>query len=182
MLQFFMKWRERYAPSKIWVIYSCVITSFINKLGVTLKGLPHFHRYLKMETSHYVCKKVVTFNADEVHLVWMTLQERNKPDATFYAVTMMLLYFGLLHNGEVRMIQVKDVKVTDNAKIQQIHVIFEYPRKWRNTGMGYYVPFDFFPIFERCVSEICPATLQTNSIWQFILYFVFTTFCLGFAI
>ena len=129
------KCRGKYAPSTLWVIYSCVNRSFINKLGVSLKGLPCIHRYLKMETLHYVCKKDATFNADEVHHVMMTLQERNMPNATLYAVSIALLYFGLLCAGEVRMIKVKDVVVTDNEKLKRIHVNFVYPRKRRNTGM-----------------------------------------------
>ena len=81
LLQFFMKCSEKYTPNTLWVIYSCVNTTFIIKLGVSLKGLPRIHRYLEMETLHYVCKKVATFNADEVHHIMMTLEERNTPNA-----------------------------------------------------------------------------------------------------
>ena len=95
LLQFCMKCREKYVPSTLWVIYCCVNTSFINKMGVSLKGLPCTHRYLKMETLYYVCKKAATFNTDEVHHVMMTLQERNTPNATLYTVSIALLYFGL---------------------------------------------------------------------------------------
>ena len=38
-----------------------------------------------------------------------------------YAVFMALLNFGLLSAGEVRMIEVEDVTVTDNEKLKRIH-------------------------------------------------------------
>ena len=113
-----------------------------------------------MKTSHYVCKKAATFNADEVHHVMMTLQERNMPNATLYAVSIELLYFGLLHTGEVRMMEVKDVKVMDNEKLKRIHINFAYPQKRRNAGMDYYVPVDFFPVFKRYLIEICQASMK----------------------
>ena len=73
----------------------------------------------------------------------MTLQDRNIPNATLYAVLIAQLYFGLSWAVEVRMIQVKDMKVIDNAKIQRIHINFSYPQKRRNTGMDYFVPILF---------------------------------------
>ena len=155
-----MKCREKYAPGTFGVIYSCVNIRFINKLGVSLKGLPHIHRYLKMETLHYVCKEATPFIADEVHHVMMTLLEKNTPNATFYAVSIALLYFGLLHTGEVRMMEVKDVKVMDNEKLKRIHINFAYPQKRRNAGMDYYVPVDFFPVFKRYLIEICQASMK----------------------
>ena len=151
-----MKCREKYAPSTLWVICSYVNTSFINKLGVSLKGLPHIHRYLKMETLHYVYKKVTTFNTD----LMMTMEERNTPNATLYTVSIALLYFGLLCAGEVRIIEVKDVIVIDNEKLKRIHVNFVYPQKRHNIGMDYYVPDDFLPVFKKHISEICQPIVK----------------------
>ena len=65
------------------------------------------------------------------------------------------------------MIQVKDVKVTDNEKLKRIHVNFAYPRKQRNTEMDYYVPVEFLPVFKRCISEICQASVKQGRL-QFL--------------
>ena len=162
-----MKCREKYTPSTLWVIYSCINISFINNLGVTLTGLPYIHRYLKMETLHYACKKAATYNAYEVHHMLLTLQERNTPNATLYAIAIALLCFGLLCAGEVRMIQVKDVKVIENEKIKRIHVNFAFAQKRRKSGMDYYVPIDFLPIFKRYESEICQASVKQGRV-QFL--------------
>ena len=64
-----------------------------------------------------MCAKKATFNADEVYHILVTLQEFNMSSATLYAIAIALLYFPLLRAGEVRMIQVKDMKVTDNTKM-----------------------------------------------------------------
>ena len=62
------------------------------------------------------------------------------------------------------MIQVKDVKVMDNAKITRIHVNFPYPQKQCNTGMDYFVPINSLPIFKRYVSEICSPSVEQGSV------------------
>ena len=97
----------------------------------------------------------------------MTLQERNTPNETLYAAAIALLYFDLLRAGEVRMIEVKDVKVTDNEKMKRIRIIFDYSRKRRNTGMDYYVPVDFLPVLKRNVSEIFQASVKQGRV-QFL--------------
>ena len=78
-----------------------------------------------------------------------------------------LLYFGLLRAGEVRMIQVEDVMMTDNEQIKRLHINFAYPWKRCNTGMDYYFPVDFLPVFKTYISEISQASVKQGRL-QFL--------------
>ena len=55
--------RGHCAPSSLWVIYSCVNTYFQEPHRGNLKMFPRLQRYMKAQSSKYVCSKSKTLTA-----------------------------------------------------------------------------------------------------------------------
>ena len=51
LVRFFKSRQNRYSPSTIWVVYSCLNSRFINEFGINLN---HPHKFLKNQTQLYV--------------------------------------------------------------------------------------------------------------------------------
>ena len=74
-------------------------------------------------TNKYVAKKSLTFNAEEIQEVLLTLQEKkDDPYATLHGVGIALLYF-----GQLRAIVMADVDLNDGKK--KITVKFTHKQK-----------------------------------------------------
>ena len=68
LVSFVASIKNGYAANTLWVIYSRINVSFIDRFGLNLKGLPR----LKNTT----IKRLMTFNAEEIHAVLLTLQDK----------------------------------------------------------------------------------------------------------
>ena len=93
---------------------------------INLNGLPRRKKYLKQKTNKYVAKKSLTFKAEEIQEVLLTLQDKkDDPYATLLGVGIALLYFGLLRAIEVRAIVMADVDLNHGMKDIMMKVIHE---------------------------------------------------------
>ena len=77
IVKFFNEIKERCPPNTIWVIFSCINTDFIERLGVNLTGLPCLKKFLKLQASKYVAKKSDTFTPQKIEKVLLHLQGSN---------------------------------------------------------------------------------------------------------
>ena len=85
LVSFFDSINGGYAANTPWVIYSCIKARFIDRFGLNLNGLPRLKKYLKQKTNKHVAKKPLTFNAEEIQEILLTLQDKkDDPYATLY--------------------------------------------------------------------------------------------------
>ena len=54
LVEFFKSKEEKYKPSTLWVVYSCINSYFIEKFGKNLKDFPRLGKYLKQKTHTYL--------------------------------------------------------------------------------------------------------------------------------
>ena len=87
LVSFFESNKGGYTANTLWVIYSCINASYINRYGLKLNRLPKLKKYLKQKTNKYVAKKSLTFNAEEIQEVLLFLQDKkDDPYATLNKV------------------------------------------------------------------------------------------------
>ena len=129
LMKFSNPLKHKYSSNTLWVIFSCINSSFIDRFGLNLKGLPRLKKFLKQQTNKYIAEKSATFSAEEIHQVLLHLQEQNMPHAMLYGVAIALLYYGLLRANEVQELQVKDVMMLNATVKEEIVVSFNPKRK-----------------------------------------------------
>ena len=151
MLSFFRFCRAKYAPSTLWVIYSCINEMAQSMLGCDLRSRVLVSKYLKSQSSHYITKKSKTFTADQMHHAIMMCQESNDPSETLLGVGVSLQYYGLLRSADLKNILIEDVEIQPCGKIT---VTFDHGRKRRNEGFKFDIPSCYKPLFEKYLSEI----------------------------
>ena len=152
-VKFFDGLKGKYAPGTLWVIFSCLNSNFVEKYGISIKGLPRSKKCLKKQTSGYACTKADTFNADKMFEVLTKLQETDSPKSTLQAIAITLLDYRLLQSFKIRMIQVKDVILKDENGKKEILVNFLYQRQRINAGMEYNIPIIYFDLHKCFVSD-----------------------------
>lgn len=150
---FFKSLRSTYAPSTLWVIYSCVNNYFKEAHGCDLKTFPKLARYLKAQSSSYVSNKSKTFTAEEIDAVLMYCIESADEGDHLLGVGVALLYYGLLRISDVLKVQVENVTFDQEKKTM---VRFEHARKRKNPGFTFHVPARYYALFERYVSSLGP--------------------------
>ena len=111
LLDFFKSIRKKYAPSTLWVIYSCLNSYFIDKYGKNLREMPRLTKYLKKETHLYVAKQSLVFKPDEIHSVLIHCVNSKDPHYTHMGVTIALMYYGLLRSTDVLQVKCNDVSI-----------------------------------------------------------------------
>ena len=109
LTSFFIKLAESYAPSTLYVIFSCVNSWFITHHNKKINDLLALNRFLKANTSTYVCRKSAVFTAEQVDQLLKFCQDSNDPSHTLLGVGVALLYYGLLRICEVTKIKEEDV-------------------------------------------------------------------------
>lgn len=92
LLAFFKEKEDKYAPSTLWVIYSCINAYFIDKFGKNLREYPRLTRYLKRQTHTYVTKKSKVFTPHQMEEGINKCMEANDPKLTQLGVTVSILY------------------------------------------------------------------------------------------
>ena len=159
ILEFFKSIRKKYAPSTLWVIYSCLNAHFIDKFGKDLKHLPRLTRYLKQETHRYVAKQSKVFKPEEIHTVLMFCVNSKDPQHTLLGITVSLMYYGLLRSTDVLKINLEDVTVNG----EKIEVKFNHTRKRVNYGFTFWVPALYLPLYNRYFVELRRSGAGRNS-------------------
>ena len=109
------------------------------------------------KTNIYVAKKSLTFNAEEIQDVLMTLQDKkDDPYATLYGLGIALLYFGLLGANEVRAIEMEDLDL--NHRMQEITVKLMHEQKQKNVASRIMYLLRFPP----CLKNIEDKSVQNQ--------------------
>ena len=75
-------------------------------------------------------------------------------------VAVALMYFGLLRQGEVRIISIENVKMDDSNR--RIHVEFTKRTKSRARGFGFTIPSLLYEPFKSYINELRPKVTGEN--------------------
>ena len=95
LVELFNSMSITYAPSTLWVIYSCVNSWMIENKMSDLKHKPLLKKALKFKTDRWVAKKAEVFSPEDVHNVIMHYGDSKDHRDRLRAVTILLLYYGL---------------------------------------------------------------------------------------
>ena len=151
LVGFFQQISKKYAPSTLWVIYSCLNSYFINMKGVNLKALPRLTKFLKNVTHTYVSKKSKVFSPKQIHQVLSYCQDSLDPKDTLMGVTVSLMYYGLLRCVDVLNLKCSDVEMTVSDRVE---VSFNHARKRKNDGFTFYIPKIYSKLYIRYFKEL----------------------------
>ena len=148
---FFKTLRGRYAPSTLWVIYSCVNHYFIEKHGKNLKSYPRLNKYLKGATEKYVATKSKVFSPEQMDAILSFCALSDQPDHHLLGVAVAIMYYGLLRISDLMNVNVEDVKMLDDKKTE---ITFEHTRKRRNPGFTFNIPPRYIQLFVKYDAEL----------------------------
>jgi len=152
---FFQGLDEKYAPSTLWVVYSCVNSYFIEKFGRNLKEFPRLTKFLKNKTHRYVTTKSKVLTPEEVQEGLMTCMNSKDEMKTHLGVSVAFLYFGLLRSCDLLKVQMNDVSVDKNGRTT---VSFMHQRKRINHGFEFYIPAIYRPLMDTYLAQLKPET------------------------
>ena len=126
-----------HTPSTLWVIYSCINSWMIENKMPDLKYKPLLRKALKFKTDRWVAKKAEVFSPEDVHKAITHFGASKDPKDRLRAVTILLLYYGLLRVDDVLKIELEDIKMNKDGKYE---VNFIYQRKRFNIEFIYNIP------------------------------------------
>ena len=69
LTEFFVVQGRSYSPSTLYVMFSCINHYFITNFGFKLNSMLRLQRFLKVNTSTYVCKKSKVFTSQQIDSV-----------------------------------------------------------------------------------------------------------------
>ena len=160
LTQFFIELGLTYAPSTLYVVFSCVNHLFITKHGIKLNKLLKLNRYLKAVTSSYVCKKSKVFSAEEIDNLLNFCMESEDPFHTTIGVGVSLMYYGLLRCSDVLKIRYADVQFDKKGRIE---VSFDHARKRKNPGFTYLIPSLYGKLFQKYNKQLPESILPSDT-------------------
>ena len=152
MKSFFEEKRQQYAPSTLWVIYSCINSYYIDAYNYNLKQFPRLTKYLKNLTARYVKTKSRILGPEEIHTVLEYCMRSSEPLYVNCGVGIALLYYGLLRTDDVQKINEEDVSF--NQKENKYEVSFTHMRKRKNDGFTYTIPSSYNDLFKRYIDSL----------------------------
>lgn len=155
LLEFFQKQKYNFAPSTIWVIYSCINTYYVDTHNINLKTFPRLTKYLKNITSKHVSKKSMTLDSKQVDMVISTCMDSDDPYMHLMGVCIVLLYFGLLRCSDALKVNLEDVRKNEDL---QYEINFFHTRKRKNEGFTFLVPLPYTLLFEKYTASISPKS------------------------
>ena len=151
LYEFFVGFGKEYAPSTLYVMYSCINHYFISNFGYKLNKMLRLQRYLKHNTSTYVCKKSKVFTSEQIDQILKHSSESHDPKEILTGVGISLMYYGLLRVCDSLKIQKKDVSHQSNGRVV---IKFEHARKRRNAGFTYHVPSLYSDLFKKYENQL----------------------------
>ena len=107
LLAFFVQLGKEYAPSTLYVIYSCINHYAITNYGFKLDRMYRLQRFLKLNTSTYVCKKSKVFTSDQMDIVLKYCMSSKNEQDTLMGVGIALMYYGLLRACDAKKLNLK---------------------------------------------------------------------------
>ncbi len=153
LLFFFLEINANYAPSTLYVIYSCINSWFIMNHGYKLNNCLRINRFLKLTTSTYVANKSKVLSADEIDILLKFCMKSTFHEDTLLGVCLALQYYGLLRVADVLKVQVKDVTCEKNGTIK---VTYNHMRKRINPGFVFYIPAMYQQLFHTYMNQLDP--------------------------
>ena len=151
LLAYFVNVGKEYAPSTLYVIYSCINHYAITNYGFKLDTMFRLQRFLKLNTSTYVCKKSKVFSSEQMDIVLKYCMASRKESDNLLGVGIALMYYGLLRVCDAKKIQLQDVSHDQQGRVI---VKFEHSRKRKNPGFTYHIPSIYGKLFNRYESEL----------------------------
>ena len=151
---FFKTLRGHYAPSTLWVIYSCVNHYFIEVHGKNLKNFPRLSKYLKGATEKYVAKKSKVFSPEQMDAILAFCSASDNHEHHLLGVGVAIMYYGLLRISDLLKVNVENVSILQDKKIQ---VAFEHTRKRRNEGFTFHIAPAYYDLFIKYESSLAPG-------------------------
>jgi len=151
LTEFFVAQGRSYSPSTLYVMFSCVNHYFITNFGFKLNSMLRLQRFLKVNTSTYVCKKSKVFTSEQIDTVLKVCAESTDKKHQLAGVGIALMYYGLLRVCDSTKIQKKDVSHQYNGRVV---IKFEHARKRRNPGFTYHVPSLYAKLFQRYEADL----------------------------
>lgn len=109
---------------------------------------------MKNMTKWYIPKKSEIISAEDFKRLITELLDKTNPFERLTIVAISLMYFGLLRQGEVLVIEIIMVKMDWKREI--IRVEFSKWTKSRAQGFAFAIPPYLFPVFERYMRELRP--------------------------
>ena len=135
-----------YAPSTLWVIFSCINAHYKMKYQINLNTWNRLREYLKNKTKDYIANKAAKFENDQIDKAVLMYFDSEDYRKLLAAVTILIAYYGLLRMADRMKIIPKDVQY--NKKEGYYQVVFNYKRKRRNQGLTYLIPSCYDIIFK----------------------------------
>jgi len=96
LYEFFVAYGKEYAPSSLYVMFSCINHYFITNFDYKLNTMLRLQRYLKHNTSTYVSKKSKVFTSEQIDEILKKCAESNDHKEILTGVGVSLMYYGLL--------------------------------------------------------------------------------------
>ena len=149
---FFKGLEEKYAPSTLWVVLSCVNCYFVEKFGKKLKEFPHLTRFLKNKTHRYVITKSKVLTPEQIQEGLMRCMHDDDKNKTHLGVTFAFLYFGLLRTCDMLKVQMNDVTLDKSG--QTIVSFQQHARKRINHGFKFYIPSMYRPLIQTYLDQL----------------------------
>jgi len=154
LLTFFIELGNHYAPSSLYVIYSCINHHFITQNGFKLNKMLRLQRFLKLNTSTYVCKKSKVFSSEQIDVLLKYCSISKNPAETLMGVGVSLMYYGLLRVCDARKVQIKDVSHESSGRVI---IKFDHTRKKKMRALLTISP----PFTKACSADTNLNWIQT---------------------
>jgi len=151
LTEFFVAQGRSYSPSTLYVMFSCINHYFITNFGFKLNSTLRLQRFLKVNTSTYVCKKSKVFTSEQIDTILKVCAESTDKREQLAGVGIALMYYGLLRVCDSTKIQKADVSHQDNGRIV---ITFEHARKPKNPGFTYHVPSLYDKLFKSYEADL----------------------------
>ena len=160
MKSFFEEKRKQYAPSTLWVIYSCINSYYIDAYNYNLNQFPRLTKYLKNLTARYVKTKSRILGPEAIHKVLEYCMRSSEPLYVNCGVGIALMYYGLLRTDDVKKINEEDVSF--NQEENKYEVSFTHMRKRKNEGFTYTIPSSYNDLFKRYIDSLSPDNTKDS--------------------
>ena len=113
----FMLWcKDKYGKGTLWSIYSCINHQFITIKKVNLKSFTRLKIIMKRLTEGHVPRRSSVFTESQMKAVFEALDDDNLIEL-LEKIVISLLFYGMLRQNEVLLLQIKDVFAKDDGEV-----------------------------------------------------------------
>ena len=130
VIDFMMQRKKKFSKGTLWSIYSCLNHNFQVKKRTNLKNFSRLKVIMRRLTQGHVPCKSPVLSEEEVNEIFQKF-DYNDPNQLVAKVGIALMFYGLLRQEEVIMLQVQDVVVCEDG---EVIVKFPYATKTKEDG------------------------------------------------